>query len=192
MTINNNFPAVFEDKISSEYSPESEKMGDNLARSRSLELKETPIKGNYTIQHLSKIHKHLFQDVSSVAGVVRNYNMNKGSTEFARAGFQLKDLVKKGLPRRIDALKHSVTSQDDYISAITELHSTLDYAHPFREGNGRSTRELLSQHGKEHGYILDFSKVNKEKWVEASINSIATGKEVLKRPIFANVIGPIK
>ncbi len=90
------------------------------------------------------------------AGVVRNYGMNKGSSRFAEPA-QLPYLFDKELPQRIKALEQSVNNQEKYIDGLADLHSTLDLAHPFREGNGRSTRIFMSQLSEIHEYTLDFS-----------------------------------
>jgi fido (protein-threonine AMPylation protein) len=46
----------------------------------------------------------------------------------------------------------------------------------------------MSQLSETHGYTLDFSTVNAKEWVEACIDSINTGREALKRPLFESVI----
>ena len=163
--------------------------GRKLSDARALILEQTPIKGNFDIKHLAEIHEYLFQDVSTHARVVRAYGMNKGGTPFAEPS-QMDSLFDRELPFRVETLGFSVNDLDKYIDVLTDLHSTLDLAHPFREGNGRTTRVFMSQLAKEHGYELDYSKVNCDEWVKACIDSIRTGKEVLKRPLFAKITLP--
>ena len=183
------FPPVFEDKLTGVPESERDTVGRQLSDHRAEELDSNPIRGNFDKEHFSKIHKHLFQDVSTHAGVIRGYGMNKGGIPFAELS-QISYLFNKELPERLKALEQSVNNEEKYIDAMTDLHSTLDLAHPFREGNGRSSRAFMSQLAKEHGYDLDFSMINAKEWVKACIDSINTGQEVLKRPLFERVIRP--
>jgi cell filamentation protein len=186
-----NFPSIFEDKLSNLPESEREIFGRELSDARADELDINPIKGNFDIEHLAKIHEYLFQDSSTHAGVIRGYGMNKGGTPFADSQ-QVDYLFDRELPLRVETLGFSVKDVNKYIDVMTDLHSTLDLAHPFREGNGRSTRIFMSQLSKTHGYTLDFSTVKAKEWVEACIDSINTGRESLKRPLFERIITPLK
>lgn len=182
-------PSIFEDKLSDLPESEREIFGRELSDARADELDTNPIKGDFDIEHLAKIHEYLFQDSSTHAGVVRGYGMNKGGTPFAEPS-QMDYLFDRELPFRIETLGLSVNDFEKYIDVMTDLHSTLDLAHPFREGNGRSTRAFMSQLSETHGYTLDFSTINAKEWVKACIDSINTGQEALKRPLFERVIRP--
>jgi len=181
------FPLIFEDKLLDIPEDKRDDVGRMLSDLRADELEQNPIEGNFDIEHLAKIHGFLFKKVSTHAGVVRGYGMNKGGTPFAEPS-QMDYLFDRELPFRIETLVFSINDIDKYIDVMTDLHSTLDLAHPFREGNGRTTRIFMSQLAKEHGYELDFSKVDQKEWVKACIDSINTGRETLKRPIFERVV----
>lgn len=185
------FPSVFEDKLSDLPESEREIFGRELSDARADELDMNPIKGDFDIEHFAKIHEYLFQDSSTHAGIVRGYSMNKSGVPFADSQ-QMDYLFDKELPTRVEILGFSVTDVNKYIDAMTDLHSTLDLAHPFREGNGRSTRIFMSQLSETHGYTLDFSTINAKEWVKACIDSINTGGETLKRPLFERIITPLK
>ena len=185
------FPPVFEDKLTGIPESDRDTVGRQFSDVRAKELELNPIKGDFDIKHLAKIHEYLFQDSSTHAGVVRGYGMNKGGTPFADSQ-QMDYLFDKELPTRVETLGFSVTDVNKYIDVMTDLHSTLDLAHPFREGNGRSTRIFMSQLSETHGYTLDFSTVNAQEWVKACIDSINTGHEALKRPLFERIITPLK
>lgn len=186
MKTSTDFPQLFEDKLIKIPEQERNNAGRMLSDLRADELEYTPIKGNFDISHLAKIHKYLFEKVSTHAGVIRAYSMNKGGTPFAEPS-QMSYLFDKELPERIKILEQSVNNQEKYIDALSDLHSTLDLAHPFRDGNGRSTRIFMSQLAKEHGYNLDFSTVDKNEWVRSCIDSIETGRETLKQPLFKKI-----
>jgi cell filamentation protein len=185
------FPLIFEDKLLDIPEDKRDDAGRMLSDLRADELEQNPIAGNFDIEHLAKIHGFLFEKVSTHAGVVRAYGMNKGGTPFAEPS-QMDYLFDRELPFRVETLGFSVNDIDKYINVMTDLHSTLDLAHPFREGNGRSTRVFMSQLAKTHGYELDFSKVTREEWIKACVHSIKTGKETLKRPLFGKIVSPTR
>jgi len=185
------FPPVFEDKLIGIPESDRDKVGRQFSDVRAKELELNPIKGDFDIKHLSKIHKYLFQDSSTHAGVIRGYGMNKSGIPFANPS-QMDYFFDRELPFRVETLGFAVNDIDKYIDVMTDLHSTLDLAHPFREGNGRSTRIFMSQLSKTHGYTLDFSMINAKEWVKACIDSLNTGGETLKRPLFERIITPLK
>ncbi|MDQ7016117.1 MAG: Fic family protein [Gammaproteobacteria bacterium] len=152
---NSKFPSLFEDKLIGVPESERDTVGRQFSDIRAKQLALNPIKGDFDLKHLSEIHQHLFQDSSTHAGVIRGFAMNKGSTLFADP-LQMDYLFDKELPERIKALAQSVNNKEKYVDGLADLHSTLDLAHPFREGNGRSTRIFISQLAKEQGYDLDF------------------------------------
>ena len=77
------FPPVFEDKLTGILESDRDMVGRQFSDVRAKELELIPIKGDFDIEHLAKIHEYLFQDSSTHAGVVRGYGMNKGGTPFA-------------------------------------------------------------------------------------------------------------
>ena len=81
-----------------------------------------------TFNGLSQIHKYLFQDIYDFAGKVRENNISKGNFRFA-SSLYLKDILQK-----IDNMP------EDTFNKIIEKYIEMNIAHPFREGNGRSTR----------------------------------------------------
>ncbi|MCF6204911.1 MAG: hypothetical protein L3J59_14780 [Methylococcaceae bacterium] len=70
------FPSVFEDKLINLPESKREVFARELSDARGLELDINPIKGNFDIEHLTKIHEYLFQDSSTHAGVVRGYGIS--------------------------------------------------------------------------------------------------------------------
>ena len=109
-----------------------------------------------TFEGLSKIHKFLFEDIYSFAGKIRKENIAKGNFRFASCMY-LEDVLKK-----IDDMPQ--TSFEDIIKKYVEMN----IAHPFREGNGRSTRIWLDMIlKKELNKVIDWSKVDKEDYLLA-------------------------
>ena len=104
-----------------------------------------------TFKGLSQIHKYLFEEIYEFAGKMRKENISKNNFRFASAMY-LKDALNK-----IDKMPQSNFDE------IIEKYIEMNIAHPFREGNGRSTRIWLDMIlKKELGKVVDWSKINKE------------------------------
>lgn len=120
-----------------------------------------------TFEGLSKIHKFLFEDIYSFAGKIRKENIAKGNFRFASCMY-LEDVLKK-----IDDMPQ--TSFEDIIKKYVEM----SIAHPFREGNGRSTRIWLDMIlKKELNKVVDWSKVDKEDYLLAMERSPVKDTEI--------------
>ena len=120
-----------------------------------------------TYKGLSKIHKFLFEDIYSFAGKIRKENIAKGNFRFASCMY-LEDVLKK-----IDDMPQ--TNFDDIVKKYVEMN----IAHPFREGNGRSTRIWLDMIlKKELNKVIDWSKVDKEDYLLAMERSPVKDTEI--------------
>lgn len=109
-----------------------------------------------TFKGLSEIHEFLFNDIYDFAGKMRNENIAKGNFRFASAMY-LKEALEK-----IDKMPQKTFDQ------IIEKYIEMNVAHPFREGNGRSTRIWLDCIlKKEIGKCIDWSKVDKQDYLLA-------------------------
>ena len=105
---------------------------------------------------LQAIHKYLFEDIYDFAGKLRTVNLAKGNFRFAPLMYLEAALAS------IDKMPQSTF--DEIIEKYVEMNS----AHPFREGNGRSTRIWLDHILKtEIGKVVDWSKVDKEDYLLA-------------------------
>ena len=105
---------------------------------------------------LQTIHKYLFEDIYDFAGKLRNVNIAKGNFRFAPIIY-IEEALKK-----IDKMPQSTFDE------IIEKYVEMNVAHPFREGNGRSTRIWLDHILKnEIGKVIDWSKVDKEDYLLA-------------------------
>lgn len=110
--------------------------------------------GNFS--ELEKIHKYLFEDVYYFAGKIRDENISKGNFRFAPVMY-----LKEAL-NNIDKMPQKTYDE------IIEKYVEMNIAHPFREGNGRSTRIWLDRILiKELGQVIDWSKVDKDDYLLA-------------------------
>lgn len=105
---------------------------------------------------LKEIHKYLFEDIYEFAGKIRTVNLSKGNFRFAPLMYLETAL------ENIDKMPQSTFDE------IIEKYVEMNIAHPFREGNGRSTRIWLDLILKtEIGKVVDWSKVDKEDYLLA-------------------------
>ena len=105
---------------------------------------------------LQAIHKYLFEDIYDFAGELRTVNLAKGNFRFAPL------MYLEAALGNIDKMPQSTFDE------IIEKYVEMNIAHPFREGNGRSTRIWLDHILKtEIGKVVDWSKVDKEDYLLA-------------------------
>jgi len=120
-----------------------------------------------TFSGLRAIHKYLFSGIYDFAGQIRKENIAKGNFRFASVMY-LEEVLSK-----IDNMP-----QDNFENIIKK-YVEMNIAHPFREGNGRSTRIWLDMIlKKEIGKVVDWSKVDKEEYLLAMERSPIKDTEI--------------
>lgn len=150
---------TLENKLGITSSAELATQEERLSKKRALELFESGMLDKLepgTFKTLQVIHKQLFMDIYDFAGKVRSVNIAKGGFRFVPAMYLL------------DALKQIERMPQSTFNEIIEKYVEMNVAHPFREGNGRSTRiwlDLILK--KELQLVIDWSKVNKEDYLSA-------------------------
>jgi len=80
-------------------------------------------------------------------------------------------------------------SRRDFIYELTDFYSNLNYLHPFREGNGRTQRLYFRQLAQRAGYKLDFSAVDSDRMMIATIHA-SSGIEETLHNLFDEIITP--
>ena len=109
-----------------------------------------------SVESLVMIHKYLFEEIYEFAGQISEVNIAKGSFRFAPVMY-LEEALKK-----IEKMPQSTYDE------IIEKYVEMNVAHPFREGNGRSTRIWLDLILKnELGKVVDWSLVDKDDYLLA-------------------------
>ena len=132
---------------------------ERISKKKAVELFETGLldtlpAGKFVT--LQAIHKYLFEDIYDFAGEIRTVNMAKSNFRFAPLMYLQAAL------ENIDKMPQSNFDE------IVEKYVEMNIAHPFREGNGRSTRIWLDHILKnEIGKVVDWSKVDKEDYLLA-------------------------
>ena len=128
---------------------------------------------------LAKIHKYLFEEIYEFAGEVRKVNIAKGNFRFAPLMY-------------LDAaLEHIDKMPQSTFDEIIEKYVEMNIAHPFREGNGRSTRIWLDLMLKDSlAKVVDWSKVDKNDYLLAMERSPIKDVEIkhlLKEALTDNI-----
>lgn len=128
-----------------------------------------------TFESLKKIHRYLFEEIYEFAGNLRKVNLAKGNFRFIPLAY-LDEAVKN-----IEKMPQSTYEE------IIEKYVEMNIAHPFREGNGRSTRmwlDLILK--KELNVVVDWSEVDKTDYLLAMERSPIKDteiKELLKQSL---------
>lgn len=132
---------------------------ERISKKKAAELFEKGILNNLQagcFSALQAIHRYLFEDIYDFAGEIRTVNLAKGNFRFAPL------MYLEAALENIDKMP-----QSDF-DEIIEKYVEMNIAHPFREGNGRSTRIWLDHILKnEIGRVIDWSRVDKEDYLLA-------------------------
>ncbi len=122
--------------------------------------------GDFDLDHLRAIHRHLFQDIFDWAGEIRTVELAKNGDQFqlmAFIGMGMKDV-------------HVRVLQQSYLKGLNiktfaqhaaQIVGDVNYVHPFREGNGRTQLQYLKQLAERAGHPLDITMF-KDEWITAS------------------------
>lgn len=150
---------VLENKLGIDNSTELARMEEKISKKKAVELFESGFLNNLeagTFKALAEIHRFLFEEVYAFAGQIREVNIAKGNFRFA-------PVMYLGA-----ALEHIEKMPQSTFDEIIEKYVEMNVAHPFREGNGRSTRIWLDlMLKKELRMVVDWSKVDKEDYLLA-------------------------
>ena len=173
---------VLENKLGITNSADLAREEERISKIKAIELFETGLLDNLEagkFESLSKIHKYLFDEIYRFAGEIRTENIAKGSFRFAPV------MYLKASLEHIDSMPQSNFEE------IIEKYVEMNVAHPFREGNGRSTRIWLDlMLKKEIGKVVDWNNVDKEDYLLAMERSPIKDieiKELLRKALTSNV-----
>ena len=142
----------------------------DITFAKTSKLEEIPLKGNFDLEHYKSINKFLFEDLYSWAGELRKINISKKGTNFANAD-ELEYLCTECFQRLKENNYYRNTDLDSFVENIVDLYCTLNILHPFREGNGRTERIFISQLIRFNGYDIDFSDIDTDYLMFATIQS---------------------
>ncbi len=165
-----------------EWFTNSDETIDGKSRSKAYALFESTLIDNIevgTVKGLQQIHAYLFGGLYDFAGQIRTVNIAKAGFRFAMVQY---------LDR---ALENVERMPEDSFDNIIDKYVEMNVAHPFREGNGRSTRIWLDLILKKNLKLcIDWSQVDKYKYLDAMTRSVADSTAIkdLLRPALTDKI----
>ncbi len=169
---------ILENKLNITDQAELAREEERISKMRAKEMFETGYLNTLepgTFESLKKIHKFLFEEIYEFAGNLRKVNIAKGNFRFVPLAY-LEEAIKN-----IEKMPQSTYEE------IIEKYVEMNIAHPFREGNGRSTRIWLDLILKrELNLVVDWSKVDKTDYLLAMERSPIKDteiKELLKQSL---------
>ena len=150
---------ALENKLGITDSVELARIEEKTSKKKALELFELHLLDAFevgTFKGLSEIHKYLFDEIYDFAGQLRTVNIAKGGFRFAPV------MYLEAALENIEKMPQSTFDE------IIEKYVEMNVAHPFREGNGRSTRIWVDAIlKKELHQVIDWSKVDKDDYLLA-------------------------
>ncbi len=173
--------------------PEELRAAENdLLEYRLAELREHPdlIHQTYDLDHLKAIHRQLFQDVYHWAGDLRTVGIAKG--EGLDNSFIPPANIEQPIAHVAQRIAQSSflrnVSNGAFVDELTYLYDYVNFAHPFREGNGRTQREFFAQLLAETGRGLNWNDVNPRDIHEACHEARVDGNRGLLKVLLARIL----
>lgn len=161
---------IIENKLGITDSAELARAEEKISKRKALELFETNLLDTFevgTFKGLAEIHQSLFGEIYDFTGKMRTVNIAKGAFRFASA------MYLEAALKNIDKMPQSTFDE------IVEKYVEMNIAHPFREGNGRSTRIWLDAiFKKELKMVVDWSMVDQEDYLLAMERSPVKDVEI--------------
>lgn len=162
---------VLKNKLNIRDLRELKEVEEKFVAIKQLVLLQKPIPGRFTINHLLRIHRFLFEDVYPFAGHIRREQISKGETLFFPP-----DLIKRELRRVFGEIHETGMLQEkkpqSQIQHLSHVMAELNIIHPFREGNGRSIREFIRCMAQVYGLTLNWGNADQDTMMDAAIASV--------------------
>lgn len=149
-----------------------------------------PLVDTFDFEHYKAVHRYLFGDLYDWAGQMRTVNLAKKGTHFCPA-----DKIEgrgKLIFERLQRLGYlRGMEHGDFVEELTDFYCSTNELHPFREGNGRTQRVFLSQLARSAGYSLNFSEIDGDLLMIATIQSAQGVTDLLNR-VLSKVLQPLE
>lgn len=161
------------------------------------ELQVSPVRGDFDLAHLKTVHKRLFGDIYEWAGQERTINFSKLDLKepWWKSTFADHKRISELMALAAGQVKSSGNlrglKREDFVAELTKFYIVVNHAHPFPEGNGRSTQTLVAQLAREAGYDVRFDAVEQRRWNHAAARSMPqqnTREPAMTRPADARLI----
>jgi cell filamentation protein len=151
----------------------------DISFARAVELEMGALTGDYDLDHLCAVHRHLFGDVYDWAGELRTVDIAR-TQYFAHAAFLRRAgeavfaaLAEEHLLRQLD--------RDAFVARLAHYLGEVNALHPFREGNGRAQRAFFGQLARDAGYRIAWERLDPDANRRASEASLLGDLAPLER-----------
>lgn len=157
-----------------------------IGSARYAEWMNAPKCETFDFEHYKAIHQFLFSDLYDWAGQIRTVNISKKGTLFTAA-----EHIEEQAALIFDRLKarnyFRGLLHNEFVEEIVDFYCATNILHPFREGNGRTQRAFLTQLIRSAGCDINFSDMDTDLLMIATIQS-AQGVTDLLKTIFRESI----
>lgn len=163
-----------------------------LADIRLVQMHDHPIApATFDLTHFQAVHQFLFQDVYEWAGQLRAVDAVKGRSLFTPPGQieAMADVVFGHLAGG-DYLRHR--SKADFVDGLATTLTAVNILHPFRDGNGRTTRAWAEQLAAQAGYVLLWERLGRAEQTEAFTTAFELDLEPLRHALDQVVVPLIR
>jgi cell filamentation protein len=133
-------------------------------------LESETVEFKLDFEYYKNIHRFLFEDLYDWAGTLRKVDISKKGTRFCPQN-ELEDLCKVCFKRLENVNFFKGLAKEKFVEEIVDFYQTTNYLHPFREGNGRTQRIFISKLIKYNGYDFDFSNIDPDLLMIATIKA---------------------
>ena len=157
-----------------------------LVNLRLLELVIAPILVE-SMADVRKIHKHLFQDVYEWAGKFREVNISKSGKPFM--AMQAFDTGQKYMNSLIADFHQNANTKAEMTKSLAEILDNQNYFHPFREGNGRTQREVIRTLALSKGYEAQV-RIDDDAMYHLYMDGTVEGDVKKLETLFSNILTP--
>lgn len=141
-------------------------------------IDKADFKRTYDEEHLKAIHKYLFEDVYDFAGQYRLENITKDNFIFSQYQYideNIKEVFKKTNIQSLEDLPF-----EKLIIKLSDFMTDLNVLHPFREGNGRATREFIREFLDKLGFEINWFEIDYNDILRASMLAVIDDSEQIE------------
>ena len=156
-----------------------------MVASKSLKLFINPIPV-YNVEDILKIHQFLFENMYHWAGEFRKVNISKSGNAFMP--IQSFDTAIIYLNNLIDRFHDDANSRKEVINLLVEILDNLNYFHPFREGNGRTQREVIRSLALMKGYECEISIGDDDEIYHLYMDGTVYGDKTKLTKLFEKIV----
>lgn len=160
------------------------------ARQYELMAEVASVDKTFDAAHVQQIHAHLFQDVFEWAGEFRSVNMSKGGSLVGFADLESGQIDRYlgDVSRLVQATEWERLDRASFGREAANVFAHLNQAHPFREGNGRTSKVFMEHVAERSAFRLDYARVSPLEWNNASAMS---APDLGSYPVYPESLVPV-